>query len=83
MGQMCFLAGVFGRTNHDTKILDNPVYLYMEALTYLLHGTECFLEANWFAASQEILPILLNPKVHYHIHKYLPPVPILSQLNPA
>ena len=40
-------------------------------------------EANWFAASQETPRILLNPKVHYHTQKRLPPVPVLGQPNPA
>ena len=38
-------------------------------------------EANRFSASQEIPCISWNPKVNYHIHKCLPPIPILSQLN--
>ena len=40
-------------------------------------------EANRFAASQEIPLTLWNLKFHYRIHTYLPPVPILSQINPA
>ena len=40
-------------------------------------------KANQFSASQEITRILWNPKVYYHIQKYLRSIPILSQLDPV
>ena len=38
-------------------------------------------EGNQFSAGQEIPCILWNLKVHNHIYKYLPPVPVLSTVS--
>ena len=40
-------------------------------------------ETNRFSASQEIPPILWNPKVNYRIHKSTPQIPIPSQNYPV
>jgi hypothetical protein len=55
-------------------------------ITYLLNYSKQqspSWESTRFAASQEIGRISWNPKVHYRIHNCLPPVPILSQLDPV
>ena len=51
--------------------------LTCSALTYYMEQGPSW-EANQFSASQEIPHILWNLKVHYCIHKCVPPVSILS-----
>ena len=56
--------------------------LLMTQLTYFMVQSPSW-EANWFAASKEILRISRNPKVHYRTRKRPPPVSIIGQPNPV
>ena len=57
-------------------------YLLTYLLTYSMVQSPSW-EANWFAASQEILRISRKPKVHYRTHNRPPAVSILGQPNPV
>ena len=71
-----FTNDVLAVCTHETHI----TYLLTYLLSYSMEQSQSW-EANQFSASQEFPHILWNPKVHYHIHKCLPPVPILSRIH--
>ena len=58
------------------------MWILTHLFTYSIERSPSW-EANQFSASQEIPHISWNPKVHYCFHKCLPPVPILSRIDPV
>jgi hypothetical protein len=67
---------------HSLECVAKDLCISNTLLTHSMqHSPSC--EADWSSVSQEIPRILWNLKVHYRIHNCLPPVPILSLLNPV
>jgi len=80
------VAGFHDNVSGSGNTIRNVLNVMAYVLTYLLTCTmeqSPTWEANWFPASQEIPRILWDPKVHYHIHKCLPALLILKQLDPV
>jgi hypothetical protein len=47
------------------------IIIIIKIITYFMQQSPSS-EANWFSASQEIPRNLMNPNVHYRIHKLVP-----------
>jgi len=60
------------------SIINFDIYIYI--LNYSMEQNH-YWKVNQFSASQEIPRILWNPKAHYNIHNFRPPVPILSKID--
>jgi len=48
-----------------------------------LRGSLSFLRSSQFLSQSRNLPQFIQPAVHCYSHKNLPPVPIMSQINPV
>ena len=73
-----------GISSSITQIGSSPSHVAFVTQYSLTAWNRVLLEKlTGFAANQEILRTLWNPKVHYRTHKLPPPAPIMSQPHPV